>query len=376
MISPFDQNPEQEPSSQQSYERNLSRDYAPSERAKVRALDQRAAFNEATLKQRAEAAGANAEIARSRLGLSQELADFKIKIAEEKARLAENNELTKAKRELKVISDANGFLNDAQGMDPSRPSFDTQLQGMMAGYPDAFESKTVQEWTKYHVPIANSRREREDLLAKEERAKTDATAERTRISEAATKAGAIPTTFTSGGITMQTPAKADAAAAKAEMVSLEKERKLSVDQFAKARNARTRAGIVLATALETKNQNAINAANDLVKAADDDVNESRTRRDEAESALKVRLPSKTPAAKEQPQATVGNPSGMPAPAAPAAAPAADSITPEEYNAPRPVVTEPKQYASEADARKNGAKAGDIIILINPKTGKPGRARLD
>jgi len=169
MISPFDQNPEQEPSSQQSYERNLSRDYAPSERAKVRALDQRAAFNEATLKQRAEAAGANAEIARSRLGLSQELADFKIKIAEEKARLAENNELTKAKRELKVISDANGFLNDAQGMDPSRPSFDTQLQGMMAGYPDAFESKTVQEWAKYHVPIANSRRETAALIEKEAR---------------------------------------------------------------------------------------------------------------------------------------------------------------------------------------------------------------
>jgi len=177
MKSPFDQNAEQEPSSQQSYERNLSRNYAPSERARVRALDQRAAFNEATLKQRAEVAGANAEIARSRLGLAEQRAgidQIRIQIAEEKAKLAENNELTKAKRELKVISDANGFLNDAQGMDPSRPSFDTQLQGMMAGYPDAFESKTVQEWANYHVPIAKSRREREDLLAKEERAKEEA----------------------------------------------------------------------------------------------------------------------------------------------------------------------------------------------------------
>jgi len=177
MESPFDQNAEQEPSSQQSYERNLSRNYAPSERARVRALDQRAAFNEATLKQRAEVAGANAEIARSRLGLAEQRAgidQIRIQIAEEKAKLAENNELTKAKRELKVISDANGFLNDAQGMDPRRSSFDTQLQGMMAGYPDAFESKTVQEWAKYHVPIATSRREREDLLAKEERAKEEA----------------------------------------------------------------------------------------------------------------------------------------------------------------------------------------------------------
>jgi len=326
MKSPFDQNAEQEPSSDQSYERNLARNYPADERAKVRALDQRAAFNEATLKQRAEAAGEKAEIARSQLGLAGELADFKIKIAEEKAKLAENNELTKAKRELKVISDANGFLNDAQGMDPSRPSFDTQLQGMMAGYPDAFESKTVQEWAKYHVPIATSRREKEDLLAKEKRAKTEATAERNRISEAAAKAGAIPTTFTSGGITMQTPAKADAAEAKTEMASLEKERKLSVDQFAKARNARTRAGAMLESAQKAKNQDLINAANDLIKAADADINEWKTKRDEAESALKSRVTNKTPAATEQPQATVGNPNGMPTPAAPAApAPSDDRV---------------------------------------------------
>ena len=193
MKSPFDQNAEQEPSSQQSYERNLSRDYAPSERAKVRALDQRAAFNEATLKQRAEAAGANAEIARSRLGLSEELADFKIKIAEEKARLAENSELTKAKRELKVISDANGFLNDAQGMDPSRPSFDTQYQSMMAGYPDAFESKAVQEWANYHVPIAKSRRETATLIEKEAREAKALIATEQRKEKAA---GVLKTTLT------------------------------------------------------------------------------------------------------------------------------------------------------------------------------------
>ena len=108
MKSPFDQNPEQE--AEQQYERNLSRDFAPSERAKVRALDQRASYNEAVLKQRAETAGANAEIARSRLGLAEQRAgidEIRIKIAEEKAKLAENNELNKAKRELKVISGIN-----------------------------------------------------------------------------------------------------------------------------------------------------------------------------------------------------------------------------------------------------------------------------
>jgi hypothetical protein len=338
MKSPFDQNAEQEPSSQQSYERNLSRDYAPSERAKVRALDQRAAFNEATLKQRAEAAGANAEIARSRLGLAEQrigLADIQSQIAQEKAELANNDSKAKAMRELTVMREANGFLRDAIGMDPNKPEFDEQYQKMLAGYQNAPESKAVQEWITAHVPIAKSRRETETTIAKEKRATDEkiATEERARNKEtqermiaevAAQEAGAVPTQWTIGGMKMETPAKADAAEAKTEMVSLEKERKLSVDQFAKARYARTRAGVVLATALETKNQNAINAAKDLVKAADDDVIESRTRRDEAESALKVRLPSKMPAAKEQPQATIGNPNGMPTPAAPAApSPVAD-----------------------------------------------------
>jgi hypothetical protein len=363
MKSPFDQNPEQE--AEQQYERNLSRNYAPSERAEIRRSDQRASYNEAVLKQRAEIAGANAEIARSKLGVMEErlgLADIQSKIAQEKAELTQNDLKVKAARELKVISDANGFLRDAVGMDPSRPSFDTQYQKMLAGYPDAFESKAVKEWSEYHVPIAKSRREKEDLIAKEERARNKEVEERNIARVAAQEAGAVPTKFTVGGETFETPTKADAASlekeTKAEMASLEKERKISVDQFAKARNARTRAGIVLATALETKNEKAINAANDLIKAADEDVIEMRAKRDEAESALKVRVSNKAPAEGKQPQATVGNPNGMPTPAAPAAP------------------TEAKEFASEAEARKSGAKAGDIIILINPRTGKPGRARLD
>lgn len=182
MKSPFDQNPEQE--AEQQYERNLERNYAPSERAEIRRSDQRASYNEAVLKQRAETAGANAEIAKSRLGLMEQrlgLADIQSQIAKEKAELTQNDLKVKAARELKVISDANGFLRDAQGMDPNRPSFDTQYQSMLAGYPDAFESKAVKEWSEYHVPIANSRREKEALIAKEARVATAAAAERARL---------------------------------------------------------------------------------------------------------------------------------------------------------------------------------------------------
>ena len=175
MKSPFDQNPEQE--ANQQYERNLSRNYAPSERAEIRRSDQRASYNEAVLKQRAESAGANAEIARSKLGVMEErlgLADIQSKIAQEKAELTQNDLKVKAARELKVISDANGFLRDAVGMDPSRPSFDTQYQKMLAGYPDAAESKSVKEWIDYHVPISKARRETEALIAKEARDKAAA----------------------------------------------------------------------------------------------------------------------------------------------------------------------------------------------------------
>ena len=194
MKSPFDQNPEQE--AEQQYERNLSRNYAPSERAEIRRSDQRASYNEAVLKQRAEIAGANAEIARSKLGVMEQrlgLADIQSQIAKEKAELTQNDLKVKAARELKVISDANGFLRDAQGMDPNRPSFDTQYQSMLAGYPDAFESKAVKEWSEYHVPIAKSRREREDLIATEQRKEKDLIAAEQRKEKAA---GVPKTTLT------------------------------------------------------------------------------------------------------------------------------------------------------------------------------------
>ena len=343
MKSPFDQNAEQEPSSQQSYEKNLSRDYAPSERAKVRALDQRAAFNEATLKQRAEAAGANAEIARSRLGLTEQrmgLVDIQSQIAQEKAELANNDSKAKAMRELTVTREANGFLRDAIGMDPNKPEFDEQYQKMLAGYQNAPESKAVQEWITAHVPIAKSRKEREDLIAKEKRATDEKIATEGRAADAAATertrlqgiAKDIPISqVVSDGVTYKKP-------------DLPKPKEEIPDTYVKynADLAAARKSLGIPVAQNPEEQIPLPF----------DIQKQFEARGTALTKGKATLPTT-----EQPQAPVGNPNSMPAPAAPAAA-------------------ELKQYASEEDARKNGAKAGDIIILINPKTGKPGRARLD
>jgi len=71
MKSPFDQNPEQEPSSDQSYERNLARNYPADERAGIRASDQRAAYQAATLKLNAEKEAQNVKDTSIRLGIEQ-----------------------------------------------------------------------------------------------------------------------------------------------------------------------------------------------------------------------------------------------------------------------------------------------------------------
>ena len=51
---------------------------------------------------------------------------------------------------------------------------------MLAGYPDAAESKSVKEWIDYHVPISKARRETEALIAKEARDKAAADEEYTK----------------------------------------------------------------------------------------------------------------------------------------------------------------------------------------------------
>jgi hypothetical protein len=314
------------------------------------------AYQRASLIQRAEAEKQRAittgiakdaeKRAISRDALNEKEQKIRIDIEEGKLRAAN----LEADRTLKVIEQGNGFLKDAYGMNPEDPKFDEQMQRMQVGYPLAFGTPgvskgypPVEQWMKDNMPIASLRRQNtlnenvkieaekraeQAKIDAEKRAKTTATSERLRIEKAAAEAGAVATKFTTDGTTMETPAKADAAEAKAEMASLEKERKLSVDQFTKARNARTRAGAMLESAQKAKNQGLINSANDLIKAADDDINEWKAKRDEAESALKSRATNKS--------------------AAPAAGAKTIEITPEEAaGGVAPAATDRKARAQQA-----------------------------
>lgn len=71
MASPRNQNPEQELSSDQSYEQDLELNYPPSQRAGIRASDQRASYQAATLKLNAEKEAQNIRDNSIRLGIAQ-----------------------------------------------------------------------------------------------------------------------------------------------------------------------------------------------------------------------------------------------------------------------------------------------------------------
>jgi len=56
---------------------------------------------------------------------------------------------------------------------------------------------------------------------------------------------------------------------------------------------------------------------------------------------------------------------------------AGSPLPAASDAPAPAVTGAESvYRNEAEARSAGHKAGDVITVLNPATGKPARARLN
>lgn len=136
---------------------------------KERAMDQRASFDEAALRQRSEVAVQRLGMEQQRVNIAEGragLSELRMKIAEEKARLLEADALSKAKRELTVMQEASGFLRDAVGMDPTKPEFDGQFQKMLSGYPNAAESKSVKEWIDYHRPIAESRRAEQAAVRK------------------------------------------------------------------------------------------------------------------------------------------------------------------------------------------------------------------
>ena len=327
----FDQNLEQD--ANQQYERNLERNYAPSERREIRKSDQRASYNEAVLKQRAEIAGANAEIAKSRLGLMEQrlgLADIQSQIAKEKAELTQNDAKAKAVRELTVMQEANGFLRDAIGMDPNKPEFDEQYQKMLAGYQNAPESKAVKEWIDAHVPIAKSRRETQALIDKEKRATqekidtenraaTAAAAERARLEELA-KGLPLSQVVVDGG----TYKKPDLP--KEEIPDTYVKYNADLDAVRKS--------LGIPVAAKPKDQQPL--PYDIQKQF------------EARGTALTKGKS-TPAPTEQPQFTVGNPNGTPAvPAAPAApAPSNDRVALATKALNDPLSTE----AHKAAARK-------------------------
>ena len=173
---------------------------------KERAMDQRASFDEAALRQRSEVAAQRLGMEQQRVNIAEGragLSELRMKIAEEKAKLSEADALSKAKRELTVMQEASGFLRDAVGMDPTKPEFDGQFQKMLSGYPNAAESKSVKEWIDYHRPIAEARRAEQAKIATEKRAMEAAELERARL------AGISPempvTQVVSDGVTRKMP---------------------------------------------------------------------------------------------------------------------------------------------------------------------------
>lgn len=270
-------------------EARYMRQTTPSERAS----DQRAAFNEAAMRQRAEQAAARLGMEQQRVKIAEGragLTELRMKIAEEKARLSEAVALSKAQRELTVMQEASGFLRDAVGMDPTKPSFDEQYQRMAAGYPNAFESAAVKEWVKYHTPIAESRRAEQAKIAAEKRAMDAAATERARLAGIAPE---MPVTqVVSDGVTRKMP---NAEKPKAEKVD-------TWDAYEKDLAA-ARKSLSIPVATNAKDQIPLPPA---IQAQFEARGTALTKGGSA------------PAQTTQPQFTVGNPNGTPAAITPTA----------------------------------------------------------
>ena len=417
---------------QEQYEINLERNYPPSERAGIRASDQRAAYQAATLKLNAEKEAQNIRDNSIRLGIAQagearaqraetlaiktSAAELALKDRDDKRNEMALDQAPLMLAEIEKMRGKGGYLSTADET-AIRLKFPYASFSKNAGINKVWEDEGSLRRNLMATEAANSEiRTKEDRatnekIASETRVATAAAAERARQEELA-KGLPLSQVVVDGG-TYKKP-------------DLPKPKEEIPDTYVKynADLAAVRESLGIPVAKNPKDQQPL--PYDIQKQF-----EARG------TALTKGKP--TPTTTEQPQATVGNPSGMPAtpatPAAPAApAPAspappvptpassgridAPDVTPEqrksmdereargerrvggywyaaneldEYGQPiKPYIPEPtpaapaapaapteaKQFASEAEARKSGAKAGDIIILINPKTGKPGRARLD
>jgi len=159
----------------------------------------RDAFREAEAQRRAEAASQRAVNAEGRLAISQEslaLQKQKAEIEQQQRELQMLSEQRKLDRTLEVTKQGVGFLKDARGMNPSAAEFDTQLQDMLAGYPDAAEHPGVKEWMGYNLPLRQKVIERTAKQAEEEAA-------RQRALQAA--GGMRPKQVVVDGVTMAAP---------------------------------------------------------------------------------------------------------------------------------------------------------------------------
>jgi hypothetical protein len=202
-------------------------------------------------------------------------------IAEERFRLMESDSKAKAARELQVTREAANFLEMAVGLDPNTEDFDVGFQALLATNPNAAESKSVQEWIKHHVGIAEKRRAEQAKIATEKRAMEAAAAERARIARIAPEMPVTRVVF--DGVTREMPniAKPNENDSKrlAHLESLRMKKDLDVD---------------------------------VKSYLDQEI---------------LILKGKQKPVEAQPQFTVGNPNGTPAPITPTGAP---DITPDDY----------------------------------------------
>lgn len=300
MASPFNQNPEQEPSSDESYERNLARDYPADERARIRASDQRAAYQAATLKLNAEKEAQNVKDTSIRLGIEQ-AKEARAVTADTlaNARSSAENAFKEREREFeqKAAEQVAPMLQEIKKRrnNAGYLSFADQTEiDLMFTFASQSKNPNITKMRDQERSLATNVMEREaankENRDKEERIKTTATEERIRLEGIAPD---LPISqVVNNGVTRKMP-------------------DLPPDTYVKynADLAAVRKSLGIPVAEDPKDQQPL--PYDIQKQF-----EARG------TALTKGKP--TPAAKEQPQATVGNPNGTPAPtasAAPAAAPA-------------------------------------------------------
>lgn len=295
----FDQNPDREFN---SYEQNLERNYPPSEQAGIRASDQRAAYQAATLKLNAEKEAQNVRDTGIRLGIEQAkearavtadtLANaknsaenaFKEREREFEQKAAE--QVAPMLQEIKKRRNPAGYLSFAD---------QTEID-LMFTFASQSKNPNITKMRDQERSLATNIMEREaansEIRDKEERARNKETEERIRLQGMAKD---LPISqVVSDGVTYKKP-------------DLPKPKEEISDTYVKynADLVAARKSLGIPVAKNPKDQ--IPLPFDIQKQF-----EARG------TALTKGKP--TPALAEQPQFTVGNPSGMPvAPAAPAPA---------------------------------------------------------